>query len=83
MLFSKERLEMPKVSSKRQITIPIEQCNEANIKAGDTVETFIYNNQITIVKKTPGAAKGLLSHIKYNNKITDEQSLQDALESRH
>ena len=74
---------MPKVSSKRQITIPIEQCNEANIKAGDTVETFIYNNQITIVKKTVGAAKGLLKHIKYDKRMTDEQSLQDALEARH
>ncbi|MFT6733336.1 MAG: bifunctional DNA-binding transcriptional regulator [Polaribacter sp.] len=74
---------MPKVSSKRQITIPIEQCNEAHIKPVDTVETFIYNNQITIAKKTLGAAKGLLSYIKYNNKITDEQSLQDTHESRH
>jgi len=74
---------MPKVSSKRQITIPIEQCNEADIKAGDTVETFIYNNQITIVKKTVGAARGLLKHIKYDKRMTDEQSLEDALESRH
>ncbi len=74
---------MPKVSSKRQITIPIEQCNEAHIQAGDIVETFIYNNQITIVKKTVGAAKGLLKHIKYDKRMTDEQSLEDALESRH
>jgi len=74
---------MPKVSSKRQITIPIEQCKEAHIKAGDIVETFIYNNQITIVKKTLGAAKGILKHIKYDKKMTDEQSLQDAIESRH
>jgi len=42
---------MPKVSTKRQIAIVIEQCRKAKIKLGDEVETFIYNNQITIIKK--------------------------------
>ena len=55
---------MAKVSRKRQITIPIELCREANLKPGDFVETFVYNGQITIVKKVKGAAKGILSHIQ-------------------
>jgi AbrB family looped-hinge helix DNA binding protein len=42
---------MPKVSSKRQITIPIDLCQQAHIEPGDDVETFIYEGQITIVKK--------------------------------
>ena len=73
---------MPKVSSKRQITIPIDQCLEAHIEPGDEVETFIFNNQITIVKKEKGAAKGILSHVKPENKVSDEQSLQNTLEQR-
>lgn len=73
---------MPKVSAKRQITIPIDQCQEAHIEPGDEVETFIYNGQITIVKKEKGAAKGILSHIKADKRISDEQSLQSTLEQR-
>lgn len=74
---------MPKVSAKRQITIPIDQCLQAHIEPGDLIETFIYNNQITIVKKELNAAKGILSHVKRNSHLTDEQSLQSSLDSRH
>ena len=73
---------MPKVSSKRQITIPIDQCNEAEIEPGDDIETFIYNGQITIVKKMKGAAKGVLSHINSDKRISDAQSLDDTLTIR-
>ena len=73
---------MPKVIAKRQITIPIDLCQKANIKPGDDIETFIYEDQITIVKKEKHAAKGILSHINADAKISDEQSLADALSSR-
>ena len=73
---------MPKVSAKRQITIPIDQCKEADIEPGDEIETFIFNGQITIVKKEKGAAKGILSHIKANKDISDQQSLDDTLSRR-
>jgi len=73
---------MPKVSSKRQITIPIDQCQAANIEPGDEIETFIYNGQITIVKKTKGSAKGLLSHVKANKRVSDEDSLRSTVDAR-
>lgn len=73
---------MPRVSAKRQITIPIDLCQEAKIQPGDEVEAFIYNGQITIVGKEAGAAKGLLSKIKADKRFSDEQSLQSALEDR-
>ena len=73
---------MPKVSAKRQITIPIDLCQQAHIEPGDDIETFIYEGQITIVKKQKNAAKGILGHIKPNKKITDEQSLNDSLALR-
>ncbi len=74
---------MPKVSSKRQITIPIDQCQQANIEPGDEIETFIYAGHITIVKKKKGAAKGILSQIKTDKRVSDEKSLQSTLDERH
>ncbi len=70
---------MPKVSAKRQITIPIDQCQEAKINPGDEIETFIYGGQITIVKKVKGAAKGILNKVKIDKRLSDEMSLQSTL----
>jgi len=74
---------MPKVSAKRQITIPINLCDEAQIAPGDEIETFIYNGQITLVKKEKGAAKGILAHIKGDKRVSDSLSLQSTLNERH
>lgn len=74
---------MPKVSAKRQITIPINLCEEAHIQPGDEVEMFIYDEQITIVKKVKGAAKGILNHVKFDKKMSDEQSLQSSMDEKH
>ena len=66
---------MPKVSAKRQITLPVNQCEELGIEPGDEVESFIANGHITIVKKVRGAADGLLKHVKGDPLITDRDSL--------
>ncbi len=48
---------MPKVSAKRQITLPIDQCRIAGIEPGDQYSSFVDNEgHITIVKKVTGAA---------------------------
>jgi len=70
---------MPKVSSKRQITLPIDLCEEADIAPGDIVETYVYRGQITVVKKEAGAARGAVKHLRGDRRITDEQSRQRAL----
>jgi len=71
---------MPKVGSKRQITLPVEQCQQVGIEPGDEVQSFVANGHITIVKKIPGAAKGILKHVKGDTSVTDEASLQSALD---
>jgi len=59
---------MPKVSAKRQITLPIEQCRLAGIEPGDNYESYVDNaGHITIVKKVAGAAQGLLKSINVDN----------------
>ena len=45
---------MPKVSAKRQITLPASQCKALGIEPGDDVESFVAYGQLTIVKKRKG-----------------------------
>ncbi|MCK4841612.1 MAG: AbrB/MazE/SpoVT family DNA-binding domain-containing protein [Methylococcales bacterium] len=70
---------MPKVSAKRQITIPIDQCKAMNIKPGDELEIFAADEQLILIKKAVGAAKGLLSHVQVKEHMTDEESRQSAI----
>ena len=73
---------MPKVSAKRQITLPIEQCKLAGIEPGDHYDSYVDNEgHITIVRKVTGAAKGILKGIKVDKKFSDDQSLQSSLPS--
>jgi bifunctional DNA-binding transcriptional regulator/antitoxin component of YhaV-PrlF toxin-antitoxin module len=67
---------MPKVSAKRQITLPVAGCEELDIHAGDEVEILRHGNQFNIIKKEIGAAAGLLKGMKVDNSVSDEQSLQ-------
>lgn len=72
---------MAKVSAKRQITLPIDQCVVAHINAGDDIESFVdRQGVISIVKKQSGAAKGLLKGVTTNSTISDQESLESALD---
>jgi len=70
---------MPKVSSKRQITLPVGQCEILGIRPGDEVVSFITDGQLTIVKKSRGIAKGLLKDTTPKSSMTDEASRQSAI----
>ena len=71
---------MPRVSAKRQITLPIDQCREAGIGPGDEYRSFVADGRITIVRMAAGAAKGILRHVAGGPADSDEESLQDALD---
>ena len=70
---------MPKVSAKRQITIPVDQFQALGIEPGDIVEMFVVDGQLTLVKKTAKAAKGILRHLEAKVVMTDEESLQSVI----
>lgn len=71
---------MAKVSAKRQITLPIELCNIADIHTGDDVESYVdRQGVISIVKKSMGAANGILKGINTNADISEDDSLQSAI----
>lgn len=71
---------MPRVSAKRQITLPVSQCEALGIKPGDEVESFVAHGQLTIVKKKEGAAMGIINHVRAKSSMTDEESLESALQ---
>ncbi len=71
---------MPKVSSKRQVTLPIAGCEELGINAGDEVEIFRHGNQFNIIKKELEAAAGALKGTKANKAISETQSRQSRFE---
>lgn len=71
---------MPKVSAKRQVTLPASLCDELGIVPGDEVEVFIADGQLTLVKKAKGSAEGALSHIRAKSPMPDDDSLQSAIQ---
>lgn len=72
---------MPRVSAKRQITLSIDQCREVGTGPGDEYRSFVADGRITIVRKTPGAAKGFPRHVTGDATVSDEESLRDALDA--
>ena len=73
---------MPKVSAKRQITLPIAQCQLAHIEPGDEYESYIdRDGHITIIKKVAGAAAGLLKDIAVDHRYSDDDSMTSSLGS--
>ncbi|MBC9868457.1 MAG: AbrB family transcriptional regulator [Opitutae bacterium] len=73
---------MPKVSAKRQITLPAGQCRTAGIEPGDECQSFVADGRITIVRQQPGSAWGCLAHLRAAETVSDDQSRQDAIERK-
>ena len=73
---------MPKVSAKRQLTLPANQCRLAGIEPGDECRSFVANGRITIVRQQPGSAWGCVAHLRTDETVSDEQSRQDAIEQK-
>lgn len=73
---------MPKVSAKRQITLPADQCRLAGIEPGDECRSFVADGRITIVRQEPGSAWGCLAHLEGDQTVSDEESRQDAMERK-
>ena len=73
---------MPKVSAKRQITLPADQCRLAGIEPGDECRSFVADGRITIVRQQPGSAWGCLANLEGDPTVSDEESRQDAIERK-
>lgn len=73
---------MPRVSAKRQITLPADQCRLVGIEPGDECRSFVADGRITIVRQEPGSAWGCLAHLEGNQTVSDEESRQDAIEGK-
>ena len=73
---------MPKISAKRQITLPAHQCRLAGIEPGDECRSFVSGQRITIIRQAPGSAWGCLAHLEADETVSDEQSRQGAVEAK-
>ena len=73
---------MPKVSAKRQITLPADQCRLVGIEPGDECRSFVADGRITIVRQEPGSAWGCLAYLEVDHTVSDEASRQDAMEGK-
>ena len=71
---------MPRVSTGRRITLPVDQCEEVGLGPGDEYRSFVADGCITIVPQTAGAAAGFLRDVVGDPAVSDEESLQDALD---
>ena len=79
---------MPKVSTKRQVTLPASICEELGIHAGDEVEILRYRDKLNIIKKETSSAAGILKGIKVNKAVSEKQRLplfplKQALPNQH
>ena len=71
---------MPKVSSKRQITLPVDQCRLAGIEPCDEYDSYVDNDgHITIIKKVSGAARGILKGIRVDRQVSEDDSRQNGI----
>lgn len=73
---------MPKISAKRQITLPASQCREVGLEPGDEYQSFVADGCITIVGQSLGSAWKCLDHVKGDSSVSEQQSRQDAIEQR-
>lgn len=71
---------MPKVSGKRQITLPVADCEELGIEPGDEVVILRHGDQINIIKRKAGSASGILKGTKAKRNVSDTQSRQSHFE---
>lgn len=73
---------MPILSPKRQVTLPKELCDRLRVRPGDHVDFLEHKGRITILKKVRGASAGVLRHLEADARFSDDESLQDALDSK-
>lgn len=73
---------VPRISARRQLTLPVHQCRLAGIEPGDEYRSFAFDGCITIVGQRPGSAWGCLAHLEADETVSDEQSLQDAVAAK-
>ena len=71
------------LSQKRQVTLPKELCDKLLVQPGDDLSFLEHSGRITIIKKVEGSSDGTLSYLGGNDKYTDDESLQDAIATKH
>lgn len=70
---------MPRLSSKRQITIPKELCERADFHEGDSFRIVEHNGHITLIHQRENASAGLLKGFTMTPGVTEGESRDSAI----
>ncbi len=70
---------MATLSSKRQITLPKDLCDQAGIAPGARFRVFCHNGHITLVQQHDNASMGVLRHLRANNEVSEHASRDQAI----
>ncbi|MEX1197416.1 MAG: AbrB/MazE/SpoVT family DNA-binding domain-containing protein [Pseudohongiellaceae bacterium] len=73
---------MPRLSSKRQITLPKAVCDKAGIRQGDQFEILEHNGHITLIRQQAGAPSGFLKHLQTDPDVSETESRDSAIDKR-
>ena len=73
---------MPRISAKRQLTLPANQCRLAGIEPGDECRSFVADGRITIIRQQPGSAWGCLARLRADETVSEAESRQHAIETK-
>jgi hypothetical protein len=72
---------MPVLSQRRQITLPRKLCDRLALLPCDDLQILEHQGRITILKRTRGASKGVLSHLRIHRRVSDTDSRDGAIAS--
>ena len=73
---------MPRLSARRQLTLPAHQCRLAGIEPGDECRSFVADGHITIIRLQPGSAWGCLAYLRADESVSDVESRQHSMETK-
>ena len=73
---------MPRLSQKRQVTLPKDLCDRLDVKPGDDLDMLEHGGRITIIKKACGRTAGMLKHRSTNPAVSEAESRDSAIGAR-
>jgi AbrB family looped-hinge helix DNA binding protein len=73
---------MHKVTTKRQVTLPLAVCNAMALKPGDYVEVFARDGVAHIVKINSDSLAGKFNYLLKDKQFPSAKELKDAIKKR-
>jgi AbrB family looped-hinge helix DNA binding protein len=73
---------MHKVTTKRQVTLPLAVCNAMALQPGDYVEVFVRDGVAHIVKMNSDSLSGKFNHLLKNKDLPSLDTMKKIIKQR-